>query len=65
MKCPNCGTKNRIEAKFCKHCGNAMQGDNYNLYAKSYALDTIHKFKERAQFAHQLKEKKLQDIYRL
>lgn len=57
MKCPNCGTKNRIEAKFCKHCGNAMQEGNYNLYAKSNAIETIRKFKERAQFAHQLKDK--------
>ena len=46
MKCNNCNTENRPEAKFCKHCGTALLQDNpyADFYGKGGIKAEMEKF---------------------
>lgn len=54
-----CGTLNREEAKFCKHCGTALEvtkdKDYSDFFGKEDVLPLIESFKTRAKAARQLK----------
>ena len=58
--CEHCHSQNRDEAKFCKHCGKALQTSASQMFqdylAKDDLFGEIGKFKERAKVASQLKQ---------
>ena len=61
MKCKQCQTPNRDEAKFCKRCGKPLEipkeQEFEGLFAKDNLIETLKNYKKRVDVDRQMKER--------